>query len=141
MSAPPVEVYALSNHILHPEAAVETGGVVVIRYADGTVASIDCSWSRPDGFPTWGGLSFGLVGEKGTVQVDAFGQAVTGFRAGGESRWLGYGPDLDRLLLTEFLSSVRERRRPVPDGEQGLATLRIVTAAYESTRTGQPVKI
>ncbi len=120
---------------------METGGVVVIRYADGTVASIDCSWSRPDGFPTWGGLSFGLVGEKGTVQVDAFGQAVTGFRAGGESRWLGYGPDLDRLLLTEFLSSVRERRRPVPDGEQGLATLRIVTAAYESTRTGQPVKI
>jgi predicted dehydrogenase len=142
VSAPPVEVFAQTNRILHADTAgVETGGLVVIRYADGTVASIDCSWSRPDGFPTWGGLSFEILGERGIVQVDAFGQAVTGFGADGRNLWLSYGPDLDRTLLDTFLTSVRERRRADPDGEQGLATLRIVSAAYESARTGQPVRV
>jgi predicted dehydrogenase len=142
VSAPPVEVFAQTNRILHAQTAgVETGGLVVIRYADGTVASIDCSWSRPDGYPTWGGLSFDILGERGTVRVDAFGQAVTGFRNDGQNLWLSYGADLDRTLLDTFVTSVRERRRADPDGDQGLATLRIVSAAYESSRTGQPVRL
>lgn len=141
LGAAPVSVYAQTNQIVHGgQVATETGGLVSVRYADGTLATIDCSWDRPAGYPSWGGLRLALDGSAGSASFDAFGQHVTGYGPDG-TRWLGYGSDLDALMLAEFLSAIRERRQPQPDGQVGLRTLRIVTAAYESARTGQPVTI
>ncbi len=142
LGAHPVEVYAQTNRIVHPEVDVETGGLVSVTYDDGTVATIDCSWNRPETFPTWGGLTLTVEGAGGSASFDAFGQAVDGFddRAGG-AVWRGYGSNLDALMMEEFLRSIRDGRRPQPDGEVGRRTLQIVLAAYASAAEGQPVRV
>nr|HMT22486.1 Gfo/Idh/MocA family oxidoreductase [Promineifilum sp.] len=68
-------VYAQSNHILHADTVeVETGGLVMVTYGDGLFATIDCSWSKPLNYPTWGGLTMELISERGLTVVDAFSQ-------------------------------------------------------------------
>ena len=135
----PESVHAVSNRILYADRAgegAETGGLVTLTYASGVVATIDCSWSMPADAPTWGGLTLQALGTGGQLQIDAFAQHV-----GGPGQWLPYGTDLDALLLDAFLDAVRAGEAVEPTGEVGLRTVRIVAAAQESVRTGQPVAL
>lgn len=138
-----VSVYAAINRLLHAERVeVETGGLVSVRYDNGVIATIDCSWSKPGSYPTWGGLTLQLVGAGGIADLDAFGSRLEGHSA--ETRnalWLPYGPDADLLLVSEFVEAVAAGRRPQPDGEVGYRTLEIALAGYQSVRTGQPVDL
>ncbi|MGW3647191.1 Gfo/Idh/MocA family protein [Streptomyces sp. NPDC000878] len=139
------EVYAQANSVLDdggPAPDVETAGLVTIRYPGGLVAAVDASWSHPPDHPTWGGLAMTCVAEKAIVEFDAFPPLLGGFNSvTARGRWEAGGADLDAAMLDEFLDAVRTGRRPSPDGEAGLRTLRIVLAAYESLRTGQPVAL
>lgn len=138
-----VTVRAVSNRILHaekPQVTAETGGLVSITYANGVIATIDCSWSHPDRAPNWGGLTLEVVGSGGIASIAPFSKHVGGF-AGGSPAYLGFGVDTDRLMLAEFLDATRRGRRAQPDGETGLRSLRIVLAAQESVRLGAPVAI
>jgi 1,5-anhydro-D-fructose reductase (1,5-anhydro-D-mannitol-forming) len=138
-----VEVYAQVNRIIHADTVrVETGGLVLITYEDGTVASIDCSWSAPESYPAWGGLTLTVEGESGSVSFDAFADRFEVYDdlAGGLSL-LDYGPDLDALMLAEFLRCIRTGDRCQPDGEVGYRTLQIVRAAYDSVRVNGVVRI
>lgn len=139
------EVYAQANSVLDgggPAPDVETSGLVTIRYPSGLVTAVDASWSHPPDHPTWGGLAMTCVAEKAIVEFDAFPPLLDGFDSTtGRGRWEAGGADLDAAMLDEFLDAVRTGRRPSPDGEAGLRTLRIVLAAYESLRTGQPVAL
>lgn len=141
--AAPTAVTATTNRILHAErATAETGGLVTIQYEGGLVAAIDCSWSRPDTAPTWGGLTFTLVGTGGTLDVDVFGPRLHGVDGRyGAAIELSYAPDYDRMLLNAFLGTVRGERPPTPGIESGLRTLRIVLAAQESAVTRSTVRI
>ncbi|WP_338702675.1 Gfo/Idh/MocA family oxidoreductase [Streptomyces sp. Q6] len=144
--APATDVYAQTNNILYEadgEVPVETAGLLTLTYANGAVATIDCSWSQPRHHPAWGGLSMQVVGERATLEMDAFDQKVHGFsetsRSGVE---LPYGVDLDALMLREFLfPGAGTGAIGVTDGEAALRSLRIVTAAYESARTGRTVTL
>lgn len=140
---PAADVYATTNCILHGDrVAVETAGLVSVRYANDLVATIDCSWSKPDSFPTWGGLTLQLVGDRGIADLDAFASRVDGHdHDRGNRIWLPYGPDADRSMLAEFVGSIADGRRPQPDGETGYRSLAIALAGYESVRTGQPVRL
>jgi predicted dehydrogenase len=136
-----VEVYARTNHILYAEEApnVETGGLLMLTFANGTFASIDCSWNKPPYYPTWGGLAMDLVAEKGYVQVDAFRQHMPVYRHDlGRAQWAFWGSDSDQAMVDEFAASIRERRPPAVTGQDGLKALEVVLAAYESARSGQP---
>lgn len=139
--AEPVSVYATSNKIMHAdEVAVETAGLVSIEYAGGLVATIDCSWSKPDSYPTWGGLTLQLIGTGGIADMDAFNARVGGqSEATKNGLWFPYGGSADNALINEFLDSLQQHRAPQPDGRSGLRTVRIVQAAYESVRTGTTV--
>ncbi|MGW8564672.1 Gfo/Idh/MocA family protein [Isoptericola sp. NPDC055881] len=138
-----VAVRAVTNRVLHgddPRVRAETGGLVSLTYAGGAEVTIDCSWSVPDGAATWGGLTLQLVGTGGTVEIDPFGAHVGGLVAGGTRQaWLGFGENLDRLMLEHFLDCVRTGTTPGPDGRAGLRTLRVVAAAQESAAAGGEV--
>lgn len=138
-------VYCITNQVLHsekPQVQAETAGLVNITYANGTVATIDCSWSQPDTASTWGGLTLQVAGTKGAADIDPFALHVGGIESStGRDFWLGFGPDTDGSMLDEFLSAVREGRAPQPDGPAGLRSLRIVKAAQESMRTGLPAAV
>lgn len=139
----PVEVYAATNRILHGGTVpVETGGLVVLTYDDGTFASVDCSWSKPDDYPTWGGLDLTLVARDGVVAVDPFRQHLV-IHGGPEGPlgWPGWGTDPDGALIADFLAVVAEERGPQVTGEDGLAATRVALAASRSAREGQPVPL
>jgi predicted dehydrogenase len=134
-------VYAEIGHGLYHQAW-DDSGFLTIEYANGTFATLDCSWSRPRSYPTWGDVTLKVVGERGNAAADLFGQRLNLYPTP-ESRatWLPWGSDLDGLMVADFVAAVRERRPPRSTGEDGLAALKVALAAYESSRTGQPVSI
>ncbi|MGV9881472.1 Gfo/Idh/MocA family protein [Streptomyces sp. NPDC003006] len=141
--ARPVEVYAQTNNLLYAdEVAVETAGLVSVTYSNGAVATVDCSWSHPRSHHSWGGLELTVVGERATLEMDAFDQKVHGFNERqGRGTELPFGVDLDERMLRAFLYGPGEGGMDVADGEGGLRTLRVVAAGYASSRGGAPVEI
>lgn len=121
---------------------VDDCGILTLDLAKGAFASIDCSWSRPKIYPTWGGLTLHVVGERGTVDVDIFRQALIHYddRAG-ETRLAGWGEDLNARMLGDFADAILAGR-PVPiSGDDGLRALEVVIAAYRSAEQLGPVAI
>lgn len=136
------EVYGQLNHIIHSEVEVETGGLVMLTFGDGTFASIDCSWSRPANWPTWGGLTMNLIGDKAVVDVDAFRQNLSAYSNRPQHpEWLAWGSDADRAMLLDFIAAIRDRRAPRVTGLDGLRAVEIVQAVYRSADAGHPVSL
>lgn len=127
--------------VLPAHAAADAAGLVTLRLASGASATIDPSWSRPRTYPRWGHLKLDVVGAAGMQSLDAFAEAVTVTGAAGR-QWHGYGPDLNAAMLTEFLAACRGQTPALlADWEAGWQTLRVVLAAYESAKAGQPVAL
>jgi predicted dehydrogenase len=137
------QVYAQLNHILHAdEVDVETGGLVMLTFANGVFASIDCSWSRPRLFPTWGGLTMEIVGEGGAILTDPFRQNLTIHgNPAQHMAWAYWGSDANQAMIDEFVAAVRADRPPAVTGVDGLRATQVVLAAYRSAASGKPEKI
>ncbi|OIJ88567.1 Gfo/Idh/MocA family protein [Streptomyces monashensis] len=140
--APAEEVYAQSNSILGTEPGVESGALVTVRYAGGTVVSIDCSWGSADTGPTAGGPAMTFIGDRASVEFTAVPRLLGGFDSVTSSeRWVTRGDDPYAVMLGEFIGGVRQGSGVGPDGVAGVRTLRITEAARASLRTGQPVEL
>ncbi len=137
------EVYARTNRILHAETVdVETGGLLMLTFADGTFASIDSSWSKPLNYPTWGGLTIKIISEYGVTAVDAFSQNLDVYNQKRNSHaWAYWGSDANQAMIEEFVTAIRERRAPKVTGEDGYKALEVALAAYQSAASGVPVKL
>lgn len=138
--APAAEVYADANSILFGDLPVESAGLVSVKYADGRIATIECGWTHPDASPTWGGLEITVVGGSGIVELDAFPALAVGYVDRFQVALAG-GPDLDALMIDEFVMAINEDRAPQPDGRAGLRSLAIVEAAYASLRSHAPAAV
>jgi predicted dehydrogenase len=138
-----VEVYAQTTDLLPGGGGeVETGGLLLLTFANGAFATVDCSWSRPVSYPTWGGLTLDVVGERGAMSVDAFRQNLAIYPEDPpDISWRNWGSDANQTMMAEFVSAIRERRAPAVTGLDGYRALEVVAAAYESARTGQPVRL
>jgi predicted dehydrogenase len=139
-----VEVYAEADNLYFRNALeIDTAGLILVTLSNGIHASIDCSWSRPTSYPRWGHLKMDIVGENGTVVLDAFAQHLTLYSRGAarEPSWVGFGPDPNQAMLEEFVGSIREKRDPAVTWNDGYQALRVALAAYESARTGQLVSL
>lgn len=138
------EVYAQANRILHRDLQpqVETGGVVLLDFEDGCFASIDCSWSRPPQYPTWGNVKLEIVAERGLLTLDAFRQASTVYRRGTPGAQLAYwGSDANQGLIDEFVDALLQGRPPAISGEDGVQASAIAEASLLSARSGEPVRL
>lgn len=137
------EVYAQTNRIFHAEEIdVESGALEMITFENGTFASIDSSWSRPSYWPTWGGLAFEMITERGAVLVDAFSQNLTVYRQDwGRAGWAYWGSDANQAMIDEFVAAIQEKRQPAVTGTDGLKAVEVVEAAYRSAESGQPVSL
>lgn len=137
------EVYAVANRILQDGFdAVETGGLVSLRLANGIFGTIDCSWSKPRSYPTWGSMTLEVLGTRGALDMDAFRQHLTvyGRREDGVS-WPYFGSDANIAMLAEFITALREDRQPAITGIDGLRAVEVLDAAYRSIVSGQPVTL
>lgn len=138
----PEEVYAEADTLLHEGIEVEDVGMVLLRFRDGVIGTIDASWSRPESYPTWGGLRFRVVGADGVLDVDAFAQQEQVYStAGRPQRWVYWGSGADRAMLAAFVEAIRAGRQVPVTGEDGLAAVRVAVAAMRSARSGKPQRL
>jgi len=136
-------MYARSNRIFHAEEVeVETGALEMLTFENDVFATIDASWSRPQYWPTWGGLTFEMVTQRGAVVVDAFRQNLNLYRHEWQrSNWAYWGSDMNHAMVSDFAAAIRENRPPRVTGLDGLRAVEATLAAYESDRTGQTVQV
>lgn len=136
-------MYARSNKIFHAdEVEVETGALEMMNFKNGVFATIDASWCRPQYWPTWGGLTFEMVTQRGSVVVDAFKQNLNVYRHEWQrSNWVYWGSDSNQAMVNEFVAATHENRAPRVTGLDGLRAVEATLAAYESVRTGQTVQV
>jgi UDP-N-acetylglucosamine 3-dehydrogenase len=117
---------------------VDDGAILTLEFeggaiGDGAFATIDPSWSRGEGYPTWGDVTFRFTGSSGVLEVDPFARRLATF--GHESKsasWTHMGEDMNVLMLEDFLRGVAEDNPSGASGIDGLRALEIVLAAYNS---------
>ena len=135
-----VQVYAEIDTLLHPGLPVDDVGLLMLTLANGITASLDASWSRPRHWPTWGGLTIEVVGERGVAAMDAFRGALTLIEDGGPSHeLLAWDDGADVRLVRGFIEAVERGEDPPVSGEDGLRALEVALAAYRSAAARAPV--
>lgn len=139
---PAEQVYAQSNSVLSAVPGVESAALVTVRYTDGTVVSIDCSWGPADNEPAAGGPTMTFIGDRASVEFTASPRLLGGFdSATSRERWETRGDDPCAVMLGAFIAAVGQGSTAGPDGAAGARTLRIIQAARASVRTGRPVEL
>lgn len=136
-------VYALASNRLNG-TAVEDAALVQFTFRGGTVATLDPSWSRPRGFPTWGDVRLDVVGTAGVAALDPWAQQLDWFRSRpAVHRGAPYGPDMDALLIDRFVAAAAGGpvAPELATGQDGRAATAVTLAAYDSIRLERPVDI
>jgi len=128
-------------------APLEDNAFVLFRTSKGQVASLHSSltqWKNLFSFELFGQDGYivveGLGGGYGTEKVilgkrafqEPFKDEITYFR-GGDISWYEE--------WKEFTAAIEEKREPLGNGDDGLAALRLVNAAYESACKGTAIKL
>lgn len=119
---------------------VEDCGLISMSFTNGTYATLDASWNRPEAFPTWGDVTMEIIGTKGSINLDAFAQH--GLLYSNKSRYSaysGWGDDMNSLMLRDFVRCVKEGKPSPVSGEDGLFALKVALIAYRSAAEKQPV--
>ncbi len=135
------EVYAeIDTHFSNIPA--DDCGLLTLEFENGVIASHDPSWSRAKSFPTWGDITLKLVGTEGTTSFDALSQKLDVYRDQSLSHQYSYwGDGYDLGLVKNFMDTVQHNKAPFISGVDGLRAMQVALAAYESSKTHQPVRV
>jgi predicted dehydrogenase len=127
---------------------VEDNVFCTMRVRGGAVATLHASWTQ------WKNLfSFEVFGTDGYLIVDGLGgsygaeRLVIGRRPqqfGVPTEQVSEFPGVDVSWAQEwqeFISAIQENRTSLADGQDGLEALRLVEAAYQSSRLGTVIKL
>lgn len=137
----PLRVYAKTGNGMYAREW-EDVAMLTLEYADGLFVTLDSSWSRPKSYKTWGDVTMNAVFEEAVIELDLFAQSIDVFRNETMRHTLaGYGSDLDRLLVADFVRCILEDTPPPVTGEDGLAAAKVAFAGYRSAEVGEPVVI
>jgi UDP-N-acetylglucosamine 3-dehydrogenase len=124
------------------DAAILTLELEGGSFAHGAFATIDPSWSRGEGYPTWGDVTLRICSTSGVLDVDPFAQPLRTFdHQTGAPSWSYVKEDMNALMLADFLRGVAEDDPSGASGLDGLRTLEVVLAAYRSGEDHEPKKV
>ncbi len=152
----PVSVYAklgtYYDSVAGQKKDVDDTGVLIVEWEGGTVSTIETGWWQPS--IGQAESSAQLYGEKGFGQI-GFGKANPtrlilsreGHRTGEivDSN-LGFSPSKEShqhlydQQMQYFVDCINSNKIPVPGGTEGLINMRIVDAAYQSSKAGDVIK-
>lgn len=129
-------VYVPIMDTIFDSASAEQMGMAILTFSSGAVATL-----MPVS-PSWGIRDTGckMIGKKGALYV-MYGEEVKV----GKEDWINYDfnhraekatyeHNLQGFIneISEFISSIKERRKPMITGEEGKKNLEVVLAMYES---------
>jgi len=130
------------------EQRLEDNAFALLRARNGGVVQFHTSWTQ------WKNVfSFEVSGQAGSLSIHGLGGSygtetltITHRSSeGGAPRQEAEqftGPDESwRLEWQEFVNAISEGRQPLASGEEGMETMRLVQALYQSARTGGAVKL
>jgi len=135
------EVYAAIGRNIREGLRSEDCALISLRFRKGVIGSIDCSWSRHDGWPIWGDVWLGIIGTEGYIVVDAFRSCINVVVGSNPLQWHYFGPDADYNMIKDFVHAVLEDRPPRATGYDGYKALEVALAAYKSHKEGRPVRL
>lgn len=115
----------------------EDTAMLSLGYESGVFVTLDSSWSRPSNYKTWGDVTMNIVGEKGVIEVDLFGQQFESY--GDRMGVVGFGADLDAMLVNDFLLFAQGKKEVPITAMDGYRAVDVALRAYASVETGQPV--
>ncbi len=137
----PISVQAQIGNNVYGQDWEDTAMITMV-FGSGIFATLDSSWSRPMSYHTWGDVTMNVVGEKGVIELDMFGQSIQRYAFGDVTHVShGFGTDLDAAMVAEFVSAVLEDRPASVSGFDGMQAARVAIAGYKSVETGQPVSL
>ncbi|HCU35898.1 MAG TPA: gfo/Idh/MocA family oxidoreductase [Armatimonadetes bacterium] len=135
-------VYCEMDRFFNPQLRCDDAGLITMDFTGGAIATLDCSWSRPPHYPTWGDATLAVVGTEGNLWIDLFSEKLHVYQndASGYS-WAGYGANLDDGLVDAFCDAVATGA-PMPiTGRDGLKAMEVALAAYQSAALGEAVTL
>ena len=134
--------FALTRKALGARKRIDDAAVLSLEMEGGPLVTLDCSWSRPAEYPTWGDVRLELIGTHGLARLDLFRQKVLLASAStGKLSECCWTDEKDGGLTGEFILALARRRAPSITGEDGLRATEVVEAAYRSLREGLPVTL
>jgi predicted dehydrogenase len=131
-----------------PKRRLEDNAFALLRTPDGRIVQFHTSWTQWKNlfnfevFGQAGSLGIhGLGGSYGTETLTVTHRSNEGGAPKQEPEQFTGPDDSWRLEWQEFASAISEGRQPLASGQEGLETMRLVQALYESARTGGAIKV
>jgi len=135
------EVYAEMATRTH-DIPVDDTGLLMLRLSNGVPVSLDTSWSRPENWPTWGGVTIDIIGEEGVLSLDAFADVLhVAESTNGTYSWRPTDSVSDAEMVRGFVDAIRNDTPTEPSGIDGLRAVEVTLAAYASAAAKAPVAI
>jgi len=121
---------------------VDDTGILIVNWEGGTVSYIESGWWQPhtDGPEAatrlYGTSGFGQIYP--TYLLDQSGKDDPGF----PHPRINHAPQsLYNDQMRYFIQCIHEHRTPIPGGLEGWTNMKIVDAAYKSSKTGKVIKV
>lgn len=134
-------VRAFKGINLHPNISVEDNAMLYARLRHSQIpVSIDCSWSRMEGWPIWGDVKIEMVCEQGVLKIDCFNPHLD-LVSDGRFSWHGMSEDLNQKMILAFCRAVASNSEPVASFQDGAAAASLAFAAYRSLAESDTVAV
>lgn len=145
-----VEVFGFTRNRMHSYLEVEDVGVAVLKFANGTVATIE---GTTNVFPKNLEETLYVFGENGTVKIGGTStnnidewnfadetDVDSNLKQLKEATSNVYGNG-HKLLFSDMADAIKNNRTPYVSAEAGRNALEVVLAIYKSQKEGKPVQL
>ena len=143
----PVAVYAKVG-TYYKDLDVDDTGMIIVEWDNGAASYFESGWWQPhaDGpeaaTQLYGTQGFGQLFPTRLELANLREQKIDVIEAGFEFPRQEHCPQsLYDTQLKYFLECIEKKEVPIPGGLEGLMNMKVLDAAYESSRTGKVVKI
>jgi predicted dehydrogenase len=155
-----VEVCAITGALCEPGLRVEDSAALSLRFANGALGTFHAGYQLPRSAPGYQGATYDTVlrirGTEGRCGWEPLSRAPVLELESTHRDWVGaaerqvryaletsdaYGGRHGLEFVREFIRASQEGAPPPATGEDALAVLGILAAAYESARTGRRVAV